>query len=49
VIAKLIWDINVFVGKLQKEIYMNVPEGISTESNNCLKLSKIIHGLVLSA
>jgi Reverse transcriptase (RNA-dependent DNA polymerase) len=28
---------------------MNVPEGLSTDSNNVLKLSKTIYGLVQSA
>jgi Reverse transcriptase (RNA-dependent DNA polymerase) len=57
-IAKLIWDLKACVvdvktaflhGELQEEIYMNAPEGLITGSNECLKLSKTIYGLVQSA
>jgi hypothetical protein len=36
-------------GELREEIYMNVSEGLDTDSNNVLKLSKTIYGLVQSA
>jgi hypothetical protein len=35
--------------ELQEEIYMNIPEGMSYDSNHCLLLTKTIFGLVQSA
>ena len=46
-IVKLIWGLpaaivdveTVFVlGNLQEEIYMNIPEGMSTDENKCRRL-----------
>jgi hypothetical protein len=34
---------------LQGEIYMNVPEGMNTKENECLKLKRTIYGPVQSA
>jgi Reverse transcriptase (RNA-dependent DNA polymerase) len=57
-ITKLIWGLKACIvgvetvflyGELQEEIYMNVPEVLSTDSKNVLKLSKTIYGLVQSA
>jgi hypothetical protein len=36
-------------GKLQEEIYMNVPEGLDTNFDHCLQLKKAIYRLVQSA
>jgi Reverse transcriptase (RNA-dependent DNA polymerase) len=57
-ISKLIWNLKGCIvdvetaflhGELQEEIYMNIPEGMNSESNNCLLLSKTIYGHVQSA
>ena len=57
-IAKLIWNLKACIvdvetaflhGELQEEIYMNIPEGMNSDSNNCLLLTKTIYGLVQSA
>jgi hypothetical protein len=57
-IAKLIWNLEAIIigletaflhGKLQQEIYMNIPEGMSYDSKHCLLLTKTIYGLVQSA
>jgi hypothetical protein len=34
--------------ELKEEIYMNIPEGMNSNSNNYLLLTKTIYGLVLS-
>jgi Reverse transcriptase (RNA-dependent DNA polymerase) len=36
-------------GNLQEEIYMNNPDGLDSNSNECLKLEKTIYGHVQSA
>jgi Reverse transcriptase (RNA-dependent DNA polymerase) len=36
-------------GDLQEEIYMNIPEGMNSNPNDCLLLTKTIYGLVQSA
>jgi Reverse transcriptase (RNA-dependent DNA polymerase) len=36
-------------GDLQEEIYMNIPEGMNTNPDDCLLLAKTIYGLVQSA
>jgi Reverse transcriptase (RNA-dependent DNA polymerase) len=36
-------------GNLQEEIYMNIPDGLDSNGNECLKLKKTIYGLVQSA
>jgi hypothetical protein len=57
-IAKLIWNLEAIIigletaflyGKLQQEIHMNIPEGMSYDSKHCLLLTKTIYGLVQSA
>jgi Reverse transcriptase (RNA-dependent DNA polymerase) len=57
-VSKLIWDLQASIidvetaflhGELQEEIYMNVPEGLGTDPNYCLKLKKTIYSLVQSA
>ena len=57
-IAKLIWNLKGCIidvetaflhGELKEEIYMNIPEGMNIDSNNCLLLTKTIYGLVQSA
>jgi hypothetical protein len=57
-IAKLIWNLEASIvdvetaflhGELQEEIYMNIPEGMSYDSNHCLLLTRTIYGLVQSA
>jgi hypothetical protein len=57
-IAKLNWNLEASIidaetaflhGKLQEEIYMNIPEGMSYDSKYCLLLTKTIYGLVQSA
>jgi hypothetical protein len=56
-ITKLIWDLEASIvdletefvyGKLQEEIYMNIPEGITYDSKHGLLLTKTIYGLVQS-
>jgi Reverse transcriptase (RNA-dependent DNA polymerase) len=34
---------------LQEEIYMNIPDGLDSNGNECLTLKKTIYGLVQSA
>jgi Reverse transcriptase (RNA-dependent DNA polymerase) len=57
-ISKLIWNLNVCIidvettflhGDLQEEIYMNIPEGMNSNHNDCLLLTKTTYGLVQSA
>ena len=57
-IVKLIWGLQATIvevemtflhGNIQEEIYMNIPEGMNIDSNNCLLLTKTIYGLVQSA
>jgi hypothetical protein len=57
-IAELFWNLEASIvnvetaflhGELQEEIFMNIPEGISYDSKNCLMLTKTIYGLVQSA
>jgi Reverse transcriptase (RNA-dependent DNA polymerase) len=36
-------------GNLQEEIYMNIPDGLDSNGNECLKFKKTIYGLVWSA
>jgi Reverse transcriptase (RNA-dependent DNA polymerase) len=57
-ILKLIWNLNACIidvetaflhGDLQEEIYMNIPEGMNSNPNDCLFLTKAIYGLVQSA
>ena len=57
-ISKLIWNLNACIsdvetaflhGDLQEEIYMNIPEGMSSNPDDCLLLTKTIYGLVQSA
>jgi Reverse transcriptase (RNA-dependent DNA polymerase) len=57
-VAKLIWNLKACIvdvetaflhGELQEEIYMNIPEGMNSDSNSCLLLTKTIYGLVQSA
>ena len=36
-------------GDLQEEIYMNIPDGLESNGNKCLRLKKTIYGLVQSA
>jgi hypothetical protein len=57
-IAKLFWNLEASIvdvktaflhGELQEEIYMNIPEGMSYDSKDCLLLTKTIYGLVQSA
>ena len=36
-------------GNLQEEIYMNIPDGLESSGNECLRLKKTIYGLVQSA
>jgi Reverse transcriptase (RNA-dependent DNA polymerase) len=36
-------------GNLQEEIYMNIPDGLDSHSNEYLRLQKTIYGLVQSA
>ena len=57
-IAKLVWGLQASIvdvetaflhGNLQEEIYMNIPEGMTTNDNKCLMLKKTIYGLVQSA
>jgi len=58
IIFKLIWKLQASIinietaflhRNLQDEVYMNVPEGMESNNNQCLLLSKIIYGLVHSA
>jgi Reverse transcriptase (RNA-dependent DNA polymerase) len=57
-VAKLIWNLKACIvdvetaflhGELQEEIYMNFPEGMNSDSNSCLFLTKTNYGLVQSA
>jgi hypothetical protein len=57
-IAKLIWNLEASIvnvetaflhGELQEKIYINIPEGMSYDSKNCLLLAKTTYGLVRSA
>jgi hypothetical protein len=57
-IARLIWNLEASIvdvetaylhGELQEEIYMNIPGGMSYDSNHGLPLKKTIYGLVQSA
>ena len=57
-IVKLIWKLQASIidvetafhhGNLQEEIYMNIPEGMESNNNQCLLLNKTIYGLVQSA
>ena len=57
-ILKLIWNLKACIidvetaflhGDLQEEIYMNIPEGMNSNPNDCLLLTKTIYGLVQSA
>jgi Reverse transcriptase (RNA-dependent DNA polymerase) len=57
-VAKLIWNLKAHIndvetaflhGELQEEINMNIPEGMNSDSNSCLLLTKTIYGLVQSA
>ena len=57
-ISKLIWNLNACIidvetaflhGDLQEEIYMNIPEGMNSNPDDCLLLTKTIYGLVQSA
>ena len=57
-IVKLIWKFQASIidvetaflhGNLQEEIYMNIPEGMESNNNQCLLLNKTIYGLVQSA
>jgi len=36
-------------GNLQEEIYMNIPDGLESNGNECLRLKRTIYGLVQSA
>jgi Reverse transcriptase (RNA-dependent DNA polymerase) len=36
-------------GKLSEDINMNAPEGMDVKGNKCLRLKKIVYGLVQSA
>jgi Reverse transcriptase (RNA-dependent DNA polymerase) len=36
-------------GNLQEEIYMSIPDGLVSHSNECLRLKKTIYGLIQSA
>jgi Reverse transcriptase (RNA-dependent DNA polymerase) len=35
-------------GDLQEEIYMNIPDGLESNGNECLRLKRTIYGLVQS-
>jgi hypothetical protein len=53
-IAKLNWNLEASIidaetaflhGKLQEEIYMNIPEGMSYDSNHCLVIIGRYNGI----
>jgi Reverse transcriptase (RNA-dependent DNA polymerase) len=57
-IAKIMWGLQASIidvekaflhGKLSEEMYMNAPDGMNVKDNKCLRLKKIIYGLVQSA
>ena len=57
-IVKLIWKLQASIvdvetaflhGNLKEKIYMNIPEGMESNKNECLLLNKTIYGLVQSA
>ena len=57
-IVKLIWKLQASIidvetaflqGNPQEEVYVNIPEGMESNNNECLLLNKAIYGLVQSA
>ena len=58
IIAMIIWELDALVidvdtaflyGDLDEEIYMDLPEGLPGEANECLLLLKALYGLVQGA
>ena len=58
IIAQILWKLDSYcfdvetaflLGVLEEEIYMQIPEGMETTGDECLKLIKTIYGLVQSA
>ncbi len=56
-IAKLVWNLDAILikvdtaflcGDLEEEIYMDIPEGLTGFSDECLLLLKALYGLVQS-
>ena len=56
--AQILWKLDSYcfdvetaflLGVLEEEIYMQIPEGMETTGDECLKLIKTIYGLVQSA
>jgi Reverse transcriptase (RNA-dependent DNA polymerase) len=54
-ISKLIWNLIACIidletaflhGDLQEEIYMTIPEGMNSNPDDCLLLTKTIYGLI---
>jgi len=57
-VAMIVWGMDTIIvdvemaflhGDLDKEIYMNLPEGMEGEDNECLLLLKALYGLIQGA
>jgi len=57
-VAMIVWGMDAIIvdvetaflhGELDEEIYMNLPEGMEGEDNECLLLLKALYGLVQGA
>jgi len=57
-VAMIVWGLDAIIvdvetaflhGDLEEEIYMNLPQGMNGESDECLLLLKALYGLVQGA